>query len=873
MTQFPGQKIIFNSKISKKAMSISQRSTSRFGSGIALKKTLGAKMNLMDQQKTPEVLTLKFSDNNYRLNEQIALEEIIADICQAFQNSVLAPIPGMEDDTPPKVSSEDFLAVERIYRLGFVAVESLWLRIEPMIDRFIDQCMINLNKWAENLDKKPYSLACMEFGERFANTFDIIESRLHLAESLLCNIDRGVLQAVWGYPGIFTAAIKKLSYNLADSKVRYGILSAIISILCEVRDNNMVRVNVALKLIEISWQTNVFNCRQFRTVIENRFKYELCFRFDFKNMKPLELFKLVQRHKRNLDTFHSKIPSQIRGGLVPISFSKLIVPLELYNYQTEFTGTINRAVMNGPISLMAVLREINEVCTYYSIYSGLKECVETNLVHIFRASCDMKPTALTFILLKLYRKLEVFVSFQDPRLQEDVRRIYIKQWRLMILGNNNWDERVIISLSKCLDRIAKLKTSYEQKAREIQPLFLTVQSKDLMYAYYQRDLAKRLMSYQHCNTMDRDTIHENAKIEKDLVNILFPENSTPEIKSILAMITNAEDSSDDIENVQNLLGDIHSPLEFTAMIKTESDWPHLNKLKTSVKIPKELQQILKQYGKAYQKLQKKKLTWTQVEDVVEITGEFESGPKQMVMNLFQSAIMLMFNSAKASANGLTYKTIATGTGMKKNDLNPALHCLVMGRIRILGITRADMTSGSSKAKCVYKPSKVEDYNSLDRFHVLDEPIYYFNKDDSDKNLESPNDENKLIFTGYLVSGKYNPKGGGYKKPAPFFDEDPLRENRSLELQALILRIMKKIEAASLPNIFKCVNEALAGHEVLQSKFGPVRDPVSNEEFVDAFNKLLSSSVKVIEPARGNRYSYVPEIMDCTDVERESESDF
>lgn len=119
-------------------------------------------------------------------------------------------------------------------------------------------------------------------------------------------------------------------------------------------------------------------------------------------------------------------------------------------------------------------------------------------------------------------------------------------------------------------------------------------------------------------------------------------------------------------------------MDLAVQILTSGFWPSYTMLECS--LPETLsaaQQVFKEHY--LQKHSGRKLAWVNVLGSCNIKAQFDAGPKELSVSLFQATVLLQFNDQ----DRLTLADLAAATGLEDSELRRTLQSLACGRERVL----------------------------------------------------------------------------------------------------------------------------------------------------------------------------------------------
>ncbi|XP_044764848.1 cullin-4A [Coccinella septempunctata] len=210
----------------------------------------------------------------------------------------------------------------------------------------------------------------------------------------------------------------------------------------------------------------------------------------------------------------------------------------------------------------------------------------------------------------------------------------------------------------------------ERLLDKIMVLFRFIHGKDVFEAFYKKDLAKRLL------------VGKSASVdsEKSMLSKLKQECGGGFTSKLEGMFKDMELSKDiniafkqHLNNAQDLI-----PLDMTVNILTMGYWPTYTA--TDVTLPEEMvkfQDIFKDFYLS--KHSGRKLQWQPTLGHCVLKAQFRAGPKELVVSLFQTLVILLFNKY----DELSFDYIKVVTNIEDGELRRTLQSLACGKARVL----------------------------------------------------------------------------------------------------------------------------------------------------------------------------------------------
>lgn len=770
-SNFPGKKFVFDNDIPKKAMSISQQSVLPEGEserGQLLKGKRGMAIVGHKLRPRPTLLTFKFSGTSDRVANEAAQRCYVEKTYKLIEESVASIL----DHSPIASYHEIYSAGESIYRFGPSHCEKLWLSLETIIQSHIDKQLHPLVQKGKYIEPTYYSKASIEFGEQLVTVCARIQTSLRLLEKLFCYLDQGFLQTSSRYHSVFSTGISCLvtEFDLID----YVIFTACASIGFEALSNKTEHYETFNGLFNL---TKLVSPDTFSHI-----PYMMLYRYQdyvvgksFKAMSIRELLETIISHHDNFSSLLN-IGVEVETHLTNRKLPARMAETALLAREEKVRKGVAEMIQNDDTDTAALLAKIIN-WSEKPCFSALYFSVEDEVRAILTSDYSEEPQGLIKRLIAYRRRLSNFVRTQSDGSQSYLKKNINETWSSTILANKEYDEMVVLDLVKHIDKLMKSKDqdSLVSDLSHALDLLPTIEDKGMLLHYYQLDLARRLIG---------------GKTNQEMENIVI-EGFKKECGS--TFVQDLETMSADIELSKDLSKKFQESsikkqgFNVSFKVLTDTRWPKSRMLSTA-KLPRSMQEMRDKFAEFYGGMHaKRKLMWDVSKDLVVVRGIFDEKPRELYANIFQALIILLFNDA----DELSYAQIVEGTGIAKDDLNPALHSLVMGRIHILSITRETTADLDSTRR-----GKVEDYELTDRFRIVDKI----------RTKSGIANSHKLILTGYKVASRV--------RDERTLVREQIKQSRNLELQAAIVRVMKMQRRIKHIELFQRVAELTANRGVM-----------------------------------------------------------
>jgi len=255
----------------------------------------------------------------------------------------------------------------------------------------------------------------------------------------------------------------------------------------------------------------------------------------------------------------------------------------------------------------------------------------------------------------------------------------------------------------------------ETALEEVMVLFRHLHSKDVFEAFYQKDLAKRLL---HSKSSSID-------LERAFLSKLKAECGTGYTSKMEGMFKDMELSRDIMSQYNDHARENKSLIdpsdsssnrvELDVQVLTTGYWPQYPQY-DSIKLPSQVQEHVSHFEKYYDnKYQGRRITWQFSLCNCTLKANFPKKKIDLSVNLFQALVLLSFNESEA----LTLPQVMTLTGIRdRPELERLLQSLSLGKQG----TRVLLKSDYSSTQTDDKPRKV----------VTDSDIFRYNKDFTNK---------------------------------------------------------------------------------------------------------------------------------------------
>nr|CAH7726315.1 unnamed protein product [Callosobruchus chinensis] len=211
----------------------------------------------------------------------------------------------------------------------------------------------------------------------------------------------------------------------------------------------------------------------------------------------------------------------------------------------------------------------------------------------------------------------------------------------------------------------------ERLLDKIMVLFRFIHGKDVFEAFYKKDLAKRLL------------VGKSASVdaEKSMLSKLKQECGGGFTSKLEGMFKDMELSKDiNVAFRQHLNVNARNlaPIDMTVSILTMGYWPTYQPM--DVTVPEYMVRLQDVFRDFYlSKHSGRKLQWQPTLGYCVLRASFKAGPKELVVSLFQSLVLLLFNTY----DEISFEYIKAATNIEDGELRRTLQSLACGKARVL----------------------------------------------------------------------------------------------------------------------------------------------------------------------------------------------
>jgi cullin-4 len=279
-------------------------------------------------------------------------------------------------------------------------------------------------------------------------------------------------------------------------------------------------------------------------------------------------------------------------------------------------------------------------------------------------------------------------------------------------------------------------------------LFRFIEGKAVFEAFYKKDLARRLL-------MARSASQD---AERSMLAKLKNECGSEFTRNLEQMFKDQDVTRDEmIAYKQSLSNTSKTTMDLQVSVLSEKHWPAYPEV--AVNLPDEVARHIEKYDDHYKsKHSGRKLAWKHALAHSVVKATFNKGTKELLVSAFQAIVLVLFNDIGNDGN-LSYKDIATATGLIDAELTRTLQSLACAKFRILT-----------------KHPKGRDINPTDTFTVnlaFTDPKYRIKINQIQ--LKETKEENKETY-------------------------EKVHQDRQYETQAAIVRIMKQRKQMNHANL-------------------------------------------------------------------------
>lgn len=331
----------------------------------------------------------------------------------------------------------------------------------------------------------------------------------------------------------------------------------------------------------------------------------------------------------------------------------------------------------------------------------------------------------------------------------------------------------------------------EQILDKIMVQFRFIHGKDVFEAFYKKDLAKRLL------------VGKSASVdaEKSMLSKLKQECGGGFTSKLEGMFKDMELSKDINtafkQHVANMDRKELNSIDLTVNILTMGYWPTYPLME--VNMPPQLVQFQIIFNKFYLgKHGGRKLQWQPTLGHCMLKAVFDAGPKNLMVSLFQSLVLLLFNDTDT----LSLEEIRLATNIEDGELRRTLQSLACGKARVLT-----------------KDPKGREVEDNDKFHFNNE------------------------FTNRLFKIKINQIQMKETTEEQKATEERVYQDRQYQIDAAIVRIMK-------------MRKTLSHNLLITELYKQLTFPVKPADLKKRIESLIDRDYMERDKDNQNQYNYV-----------------
>ena len=201
-------------------------------------------------------------------------------------------------------------------------------------------------------------------------------------------------------------------------------------------------------------------------------------------------------------------------------------------------------------------------------------------------------------------------------------------------------------------------------------LFCCLHGRDLYLKSYEKELASRLLAKSLISYDYEEHMIQKLKVECGAQQV---GKMTQMFKDITQSKETQKEFSANNENTNNIMG-----VEFNVEILTNGHWPQMEE--PTVILPNEIQACSDKFERWYKNAQSnRQLTWLFSNGQVEVAVKYAAKPYQLILNVFQVAILCLFNEQDV----VTCSQIKTTTNMQEENFKAAMMRMCDPKVRLL----------------------------------------------------------------------------------------------------------------------------------------------------------------------------------------------
>lgn len=282
-------------------------------------------------------------------------------------------------------------------------------------------------------------------------------------------------------------------------------------------------------------------------------------------------------------------------------------------------------------------------------------------------------------LVRLWRELENFCknTFKDEKYDFELRTTVRN-----CLAEKEASAHAVLLLLKFCDNFMKIGSSSEEDylkfEGDVLVVFNLLARKEEFTTLYEKALSKRMLLFRHFN----------LSTEKRLVeSFILVIGESDENSNLRAMFRDYETSKNALKHLIK-----SDTTEFNALVLEKKFWPFFPPFGSELKVPTTLQLKLELFELQYKQLNSKNkyhiLDWKNYAlHQICLQVNFDSGVKQLYVNLLQAAVLVLFENVQQ----LSFGCIVEQTNLDTKLLRRVLSSLATKRFPILIIQEDNIT--------------------------------------------------------------------------------------------------------------------------------------------------------------------------------------
>ncbi|CUM64394.1 uncharacterized protein PRCAT00001997001 [Priceomyces carsonii] len=267
----------------------------------------------------------------------------------------------------------------------------------------------------------------------------------------------------------------------------------------------------------------------------------------------------------------------------------------------------------------------NRICDLITDQKGSSKNIIPILVD---ANSDFKNIATTKLAKNEKFEFELRVAFNKA------------------LNQSNITLHIISQLCKYCDSYLRnsikkgLGLPFNKFQNDVMTIFKAINDKDGFIQAYKNDLSRRLLLSRSAN------LDEEQKLVDLLLKITGETDNSLDLQIMFKDLQVSRDCYSDVDVTEG------SNFSFNALILEKKVWPEVPRKESDIKLPSNLGAALDSFSAIYHSADEKRknhvLDWSNyaLHQLI-ITANFDSGPKELIVNLLQAIVILLFNDKQS----------------------------------------------------------------------------------------------------------------------------------------------------------------------------------------------------------------------------------